>query len=722
MTRRAPRRAPEAEPRRTAGPAIIAVAAVAAIGAARWFWLGRGTPYRIEPRADQNLLLVTIDTLRGDALSAYGGPARTPTLDDLASHGARFTFAHSHAVVTLPSHTSILTGLLPYEHAVRDNSGFRVPDGTVTIAGRLKAAGFSTGAFVGGFPVTKRFGLSPGFDVYDDQIPELRGDVTFSMAERPADQVVSRAVAWIGAQPGKFFSWVHVFDAHSPYRAPEPYASQYPNQPYYAEVAWVDHALAPLFARLATLSRPTVVIVTADHGESLGEHGEATHGMFAYESTLHVPLIIATVTPGQAPPRGVVIDSPARHLDIAPTALDALGLPADPRLKGVSLKGAISGAAAGAAPSYFEAMTYNLVRGWAPLRGVVVARDKYIDLPIPELYDLAQDRGESKNLMSVRPDRAQVMLDTLRTYSMALPNRPSRETAENEAALKSLGYIGGSAAAKAKYTEADDPKTLADLDRDLHLASEYNQSGRVDEAMAIMRRVIARRPDTADAYLSLAYAYWQRGDLPNAIATLESGLKAGAPDRDIRIRLGIYLAEGRVDPKRAITLLTGLPETDVEALNGLGIAYTDAQRIGDAQRTFERVLTLDPTNGLALQNLATTSLQLALAHPGKTDQARLDDAEKYARRAIDADPTLAGAYTTLGVVFQNRGNRKDAVESWEKAVDLDPGDFNALYNLWLELARAGQREDAARFGRQFLAGAPPALWASERAQIENYLR
>lgn len=699
---------------------ILAALAVIAAGAAFFFFRG-GPAYTLTPNADQNILLVTIDTLRGDALSVYGGPAKTPNLDALANHGARFTFAHAHVPVTLPSHTSILSGRLPYEHRVRDNSGYRVPDGTPTIATRLKTLGFSTGAFVGGFPLSKRFGLTPGFDTYDDQIPELRGDATFSMPERPANEVVSRAVDWIGQQQGKFFQWVHVFDAHSPYKPPPEFAAQYTAQPYYGEVAFIDRSLQPLFDRLATLSRPTTVIVTADHGESLDEHGEATHGMFAYEATIRVPLIIATITPAQSrQPRGVVIDTSVRHIDILPTILDVIGQSPDSTLMGSSLRDTITNHQSPDRPSYFEAMTYNLVRGWAPLRGVILAKDKYIDLPIPELYNLAADPKELTNLATSNADRTRVLLSTLKTYDTNLPNRAGVETAENIASLKSLGYLSGSAEAKTKYTEADDPKTLSALDRDLHKASELTQTGHGDQAIEVIKGVIAKRPDTADAYLTLSYAYWERGDLPAAIATLESGLKAGAPDRDIRIRLGIYLSESHTDSDRAIKLLTGLPVSDVEALNGLGIAYSDAKRYADAEKTFKKVLQLDPTNGLALQNLATTTLKPAL-EAKKPDPAALAAAEDYARKAIAADPTLAGAYTTLGVIMSNTNRKPDAIVAWTKAVELDPGDFNALYNLWLELARAGRRSEATQYGQQFLASAPPAFFAQERAQIAQFL-
>jgi arylsulfatase A-like enzyme/Flp pilus assembly protein TadD len=706
-----------------AGGSIAVVLLVVLLGAAI-LWTQRTGGFVLEPSADQNVLLVTIDTLRADALSSYGGPAQTPNLDRLASHGARFTFAHAHAVVTLPSHTTILTGRFPYEHGMRDNSGFRVKPGTVTLATRLKALGFATGAFVGGFPVTKRFGLAPGFDVYDDQMPEMKGLVDVSLPERRADVVVSRALDWIGKQnTGRFLAWVHAFDPHSPYTPPDEYLAQYRSQPYYGEIAFVDHALGPLFDRLATLAKPTLVIVTADHGESLGDHGELTHGMFAYESTLHIPLIVARVDPhSAAQPRGVVIDAPVRHIDIVPTVLDVIGAGADRSLLGASLREVIRTGQSGDRPGYFESMTYNLVRGWAPLRGVLAARTKYIDLPIPELYDLGADPKEERNLASAERDRLQVMNNLLRTYNVAPPNRSGQETAEAVAALKSLGYVSGSAAPRDRYTESDDPKRLVDVDRDLHRATDLFQNGRVEDGIALVNSVIARRPDTADAYIALSHAYWQAGQPQPAIATLEKALASHAPDRDVRIRLGLYLSESHTDSARAITLLEGMSAEDVEALNGLGVAYGDSQRYDDAVRTFRKVLTLDPSNGIAYQNLASMVLRQALAARSDTDRrSRMQEAEGLARRALEVDPALPETYTTLGVLLSNTGRKGEAIDSWKHAVELDPSQFNALYNLWVELAAAGRRDEAAGYGRQFVATAPPAFFASDIEQVRRSL-
>ena len=692
--------------------------AVLVVGLAAFWWTQRAPAYVLAQNADQNILLITIDTLRADALGSYGGQAATPNLDALALHGARFTFAHSHAVVTLPSHTSILTGRLPYEHGMRDNAGFRVKDGTETLATRLKPLGFATGAFVGGFPLTKRFGLTPGFDVYDDQISEMKSDVTFTLPERRADEVVGRALEWIRRTPGKFFGWVHVFDPHSPYAAPAELAGKYA-RPYDAEVAWTDQALGPLLAQLAALTRPTTVIVTSDHGESLGEHGEETHGMFAYEATLRVPLIIATITPGGgSATTAMTIETPARHIDIAPTVIDIVSGSADQTWLGASLRPVISGDNADR-PSYFESMTYNLVRGWAPLRGVLQARTKYIDQPIPEIYDLAADPGEKDNVAARQPDVLQVLTNLLRTFNVGAPHRPGQVSAEEAAKLGAIGYLSGSAPERQVFTEKDDLKNLVTIDRDLHRASELFRKSQHADGVALLRSVIERRPDTADAYISLAYAYWESGRWPEAISTLEAGLSGDAPERDIRIRLGIYLAESGTDAKRAIQILETLPRSDAENLNALGLAYGSAQRFRDAIAAFEGVLKLDPTSALANQNIATMLLKEVQLQPASAP-AKVPEAERFARKAIDLDPQLAKAHTTLGVIQAQTNRKPEAIENWKKAVSLDPAEFDALYNLVVLLVESGRIGEARTYGDQYIRTAPPQL-AADAAALRQLL-
>jgi arylsulfatase A-like enzyme/Tfp pilus assembly protein PilF len=694
------------------GGRLWTVAVVAAVTAGIGIWWSRERPFSLNQRADRNVLLVTIDTLRADVLSTYGGRAATPHLDRLASGGARFTFAHAHAVVTLPSHTSLLTGSYPYEHGVRDNNGYRVRREQATLATRLKALGFATGAFVGGFPLDQRFGLNAGFDVYDDRIGETGSTVDFALPERRADTVVSAALAWARTQETKWFAWVHVFDPHAPYQAPDEYARRYPNDPYAAEVAWTDAALAPLFDWLAGLSRPTLVIVTSDHGESLGEHGELTHGIFAYESTLRVPLIVAETDGVYNDGAGLTIDTPVRHIDVVPTVLDAVAASADQQLAGRSLRSIVVNRGGDERPSYFEAMTANLSRGWAPLRGVIAARDKYIDLPIPELYALDADPREERDQTPTRRDRAEVLLNTLRSFNVAPPALPGEETSAVRDRLRALGYVGGSAAApRDHYREDDDPKRLIDIDALLHRAGDLYQRGQPREAAGLFQQAIARRADTADAYRYLAFVYWQTGRPDEAIRTLETALKNGVSHRDVRVKLGIYLAEtGHAD--RAIGLLDGLAGDDIEALNALGIAYGQAGRAADAARIFERALEIDPTNGLAWQNIGTLQLRAG-------DR---QSAESSLRRALSIDDSLPGAHTTLGVVLAQTNRKAQAIEEWTRAVALDPSEFDALYNLTITLIELGRRDEARGYGEQYVATAPPAFYRADIAKIQTLMR
>ena len=688
---------PAIRPRQPRGWIALTVATVLALGA---WWLLHTPAFTLQSDPNRNILLVTIDTLRADALGSYGGRAITPNLDRLAAHGARFTFAHSHAVVTLVSHASILTGRYPYEHGIRDNTGYRLSPSQPTAATRLKAQGFATGAFVGGFPLDHRFGLGVGFDVYDDRFNTASGQ-DVSDRERRADAVVAPALGWIGKQPGKWFAWVHVYDPHAPYQPPPEWAARFPSDPYLGEVSWTDAALGVLFDALAAQPRPTLVVVTGDHGESLGEHGELTHSLFAYEPTLHVPLIISEIGPvsRRAAVSGRVVETPVRHVDILPTLLAGAAAPPDGSLPGTSLESVI---AAGRGPehaSYFEAMTATVTRGWAPLRGVLVGREKFIDLPIVEMYDLGADPHEAKNVVNAEAERARVMLNTLRTFNVAPPVRAQEETAETVERLRSLGYIGGgTATVKEKYTDADDPKRLVTLEQAMQRAADAERQGRIAEAIDLYKGVIAKRPDTEDAYRKLALVYWRTGNAREAIATLEAALRNGVTQSEVRIKLAQYFSEsGEAD--KAIALLEHDAGDDPDALIALGNAYTVAGRRPEALRTFTHLIAVDPNNGLAYEDIGVGELQVK----------EYAAAEASLRHAIRIDPNLAGAHTALGVVLASTGRKPEAIDEWNRAVALDATDFNALFNLTINLAEAGRSGEARTFGERFIATAPPAL-------------
>jgi arylsulfatase A-like enzyme/Tfp pilus assembly protein PilF len=692
--------------------AVLAIVGVCVVGAVLWL-THTPSPPPFVTTADQNVLLITIDTLRADALGAYGGRAATPNLDRLARDGIRFTFAHSHAVVTLPSHTSILTGQYPFAHGVRDNAGYRVDDSATTLAEAARARGFATGAFVGAFPLDRQFGLSQGFDVYDDVNAGAAAPSDFAFAERRAADVVNAARNWINGQQKPWLAWVHVFDPHSPYSPPAPFADEYLGYPYAGEVAYTDSALGPLLDLARGSARPTTVIVTADHGEGLGDHGEATHGVFAYESTLHVPLIAAQVGGGIPPARRYFVsNAPVRHIDIVPTIAALTGLDIKD-LPGRSLLKAAAGDDE-ERPSYFEAMTGMLKRGWAPLRGVIVGREKYIDLPIEELYDLRRDADEKNNLVASSGDKVRLLARRLEAMDAALPADQEEENAEVRARLQALGYVSGSAPRKAKYTEEDDPKRLVDVDRLMMHGIEAHVAGRSAEAIESYRRVIARRPDMGLAYRRLAYIQWEVGATIEAIGTLREALARNGSDVDVEIRLGTYLAEtGNV--AEAIPMLeraTAAAPDNNDGLNALGIAYARADRSDEAMTAFERILSADPRNAFALENLGTVHLA----------RGDIIAAKEAFERAAAVAPRSARAQAGLGVVASEQGHVDEAITYWRRAVELDPRNFDALFNLANTLVRTGRTTEARPFVTQFVKTAPRTFYGPDIARLQDWLQ
>ena len=401
-----------------------------------------------------------------------------------------------------------------------------------------------------------------------------------------------------------------------------------------------------------------------------------------------------------------------RHVDLVPTILEAVGATAETMLPGASLVEMIRRGGGDDRPSYFEAMTANLSRGWAPLRGVIVGRDKYIDLPIEELYALDTDVREERNRATAERGRTEVLLNALRGFNTAPPALPGEETSAVRDRLRALGYVGGSPAApRDRYGEADDPKRLIEIDAMLHRAGDLYQQGKLEAAAQAFQQVIARRADMADAYRYLAFVYWQEGRPAEAIHTLETALKNGVTHRDVRVKLGVYLSEtGHAE--RAIQLLDGLAGDDIEALNALGIAFGTANRSADAIRTFRHVLEVDPTNGLGWQNIGTVQLR-------DGDRAA---AETSLRRALAIDDTLPGAYTTLGVLLSQTGRAPEAIEMWTRAVALSPTEYDALYNLTVTLVDLGRRDEARAFGERYIATAPPGLYAREIGRVRGLVR
>lgn len=689
----------------------------AAGGAGVWLWTARGSSTLVDRAADQNVLLITVDTLRADAIGAAGGAAATPTIDGLAKRGARFDFAHAHAVVTLPSHTSILTGRFPFTHQVRDNNGFRLDASLPTLAARLKSRGFATAAFVGAYVLDSRFGLDAGFDLYDDKLQGSDAPTDIAIPERRADVVVARAREWLAAhRTGKWFLWVHVFDPHAPYAPPAPFDATYRDRPYVGEVAFTDSALAPLVADVdAIAERPTLVVLTGDHGEGLGDHGELTHGLFAYEPTLKIPLVVSQIGQGRTAAPTRVSDAPVRHVDIVPTVLDALGQQAPADLPGWSLLRTLAGEPAPDTVSYFEALTTSLNRGWAPLRGVVVGRDKLIDLPLPEVYDLAADAGETKNVFEADPVRRRPLQARLSALNAALPGERQAESPDVLKRLRALGYVAGNdaPAPKSSYGPEDDPKRLVEVELKIHQGVEQIERGALGEAQATYRGIIEARPDIAVAYRHLAYVHWRAGDPAGAVAVLKAAIGRGLTAPDIRAQLGTYLSDVGAAGE-AVTLLEDqrtAERPDTEALSALGIAYARSGRPDEALQVFDRVLAAAPDDAMAWQNAGA-----ALLAAGDAARAR----ERF-EKAIAADPSLAAAYTGLGVAEGSAGRDEAAIAAWRKAIALDSREFDAMHNLARVLLRT-HPDEARPVVERFIREAPPAFYGRDIAELEALLR
>ena len=523
-----------------------------------------------------SVVLVTIDTLRADRLSE-GGPM--PRLWELAGRGYRFTTVHTPAPLTLPAHVTILTGLGMQHHGVRDNIGYALPADVPTLAEEFSANGWATAAFVGGYPLDHAFGLARGFDLYDDTMTRTPADGREGHTERRAEEVVDAALGWLsGRGDGPFFLWVHVFDVHDPYEAPAPFSGRH-SEPYDDEVAYTDDVLGRLFDALTTREgQAPWIVVTADHGEALGDHGETTHGVFLYDSTVRVPMVI--VPPGgAAAPR--VVESPASLVDIAPTVLEAAGLPALGYSDGLSLMRELrAGAGASDLPHrsfYLESIHGRQRYGWAPLAGFVEWPEKYISAPRPELFDLARDPRETDNLFDqAGAAELESRLGEIRASSEEFDVAADPGLDVDLERLTSLGYVGGSGVAQPEDSlfegEWPDPKdriaAIPEIDRGLVAMA----AGRPAEARAAFEAALRADPDNLLALNDLGLLGLRSGDVSGAERYFREVLR-----RDDRA------------------------ETTA---NNLGLALGYQNRFAEAEAAFRQALAVRPGFTMARFNLA----------------------------------------------------------------------------------------------------------------------
>jgi len=535
----------------------------------------------------RHAVLVTVDTVRADRIGAYGREdAGTPWMDALAARGTRFERAYAHVPITLPSHVSILTGLLPTRTGVHVNGQTGASPETRFLAEILAARGFLTAAAVGGFPLDARYPVSRGFERYDDRFVDRRNPAAL---ERRATDVVEAALRQVEDSAGRrVFLWVHLFDPHDPYEPPEPFASRYADDPYQGEIAFVDAALARLAAALEPVmpASETLWTVVGDHGEALGEHGEPTHGFFVYEPTVRVPWIVAG--PGDRSAR--VVPGPVGTVDVAPTILACLGVPVPDGLDGRA-RPLLARDDDPDTAVYVESELPSRNYGWAPLRSAIGPRFKFIEAPRAELYDLREDPGETFNQIAEWPDEAA----TLRERLAATSGRAADDAATvPDPRLASLGYVGTSAGGRAG---GEDPKDHVATYVAFQEASRALEAAppRPAEAIARLDSLVAAA-DSGAVRLKRAMARRMLSDFDGAMRDLEAAGKLSPDDPEVALERGrVRVLTGRdADAIPDLSDYVKLRPESPEAWLLLGAAQEHLGRRDGAEDAYRRALALNP--------------------------------------------------------------------------------------------------------------------------------
>lgn len=668
-----------------------------------------------EARPASSVLLITLDTLRPDALGWVAGKNATPALDRLAARGFRFPAAVSPVPLTFPSHAAILTGVLPRRMGLRDN-GQTLGAEPMTLAEVLKRRGYSTAAFVSGYPLSRAFGLDRGFDVYDDRFSHVPGSdpprgsdpgTANESLERRAPETTAAAVAWLATARRPWFLWVHYYDPHYPYEPPLELARPGPRGAYDGEVSLADRAIGELLAVAERSAGENLLTVFAgDHGESLGEHGEGTHGFFVYDATVLVPLVFhlpGTVRAGES-------RAAARLVDVAPTVLELAGAPALEATDGMSLVPTLRGQPQTIAPAYVETYQPWLSYGWAPLKALRDDHWKLIAAPRPELYDLARDPREEHNVFGVESGRARE-LEVARRRIESLPpvGRPGK-TADSEAVakLRALGYVGaGGGGAEAPTAGLRDPKDGRELRDLLTEADLLLRAGKAARAVPKFDAVLARDPGNRFALLRSGAALLATGDAARAVPRLTRAVESSPEQPEARSALArALLRTGR--PGEAIPHAmeaVRLQPRVASAWADLGTALGRAKRVPEAVRALERAVELEPKDPSLIARLA-----FAEHAAGKVAEAARDLARTA---ALQGDAfSHSGA---LGVLLFDLGRREEA-RKWLAASRREDPDFaEARFRLALSEVDRGDR-DAARQALAQAVAASPALRARARKE------
>ncbi len=616
-----------------------------------------------------NVVVITIDTLRADHLGCYGyKQVRTPNIDALAADGARFERAFTAVPVTLPSHTVMFTGTYPMLSGMHDFAANKLGPGQPTLASTLKEHGYSTGAVIGSAVLDSRFGLNRGFDFYYDHFDFNRlQESNLEEMERPGDLVTDVALDWLSKNyQKKFFLWVHLYDPHYPYRPPAPYAAEYQDRPYDGEIAFADSQVGRLihFLKSKGLYGNTLIVLSGDHGESLGEHGEKTHGFFIYNATLHVPFIVHL--PGAASLR--IVPELVNLADLMPTVLQALKIDVPTQLQGHNLLPLMRTREPGAARSlYAETFLPRLHFNWSELRGVETKNYHFIDAPKPELYDLTKDPGETRNLFGEKKAVADEMRAQLarliQQYSAGpeLAEKTGLDPALMER-LTSLGYAGFSGGGRSP-TITDralpDPKDRIQVYELISDAIAESQHGDYPASTEKFNQALKSDPDSVPVHYLLGLNYYRMREYPAAVEHLQRVLQL-SPDYSLAsFQLGLaYARSGDFD--RAIETLKRTLELDpsnFSAAYNLGAAYVQKQMMNEAAGAFRSSVTIAPEYAPGHRALGEILLY----------QGQVDDALTELRRAVELVPQDPGNHAALAKALSAKGLTAEAEEEMRKA-------------------------------------------------------
>ncbi len=622
------------------------------------------------------VVVISIDTLRADHLPAWGYTSvATPHLDGLAQDGIRFANAYAQVPLTLPSHASLLSGLLPPEAGVRSNLGY-VFDGSAhaTLAGMLRPAGYTSGAAVSAYVLRRDSGLARDFDLWDDAM-EVHEAATLGALQRPGDEAATAALRFVvGAGSKPAFAFLHLFEPHTPYEPPEPFKSRYPASPYDGEIAAADAIVGRFLDALRQrgLYQRALIVLLSDHGEGLGEHGEREHGVLLYRETLHVPLVLKLPGGKRA---GEIVEAPVALVDVVPTVLQVIGVAPPPGLAGRSLLDA----SPRARRVYSETMYPRVHLGWSGLRSLIDERFHFIEGPDPELYNVATDPGELRNLRDSERRELSARRDELAAMPLRL-ERAAPASAEEMARLQALGYLGGAAPADGPLL---DPKQHLAVLEDVQQVFALNAGRRYGDAAALCRRILLDYPGLVDVHVQLAANLRHLGRFEEALAAFhEAARRSPALVEPLALEIGkLELDQGHLDAatENARLALAANPLEAHLLLGGVASARGD---LATAER--EARAAIGSADHPRLPGLLL--LARVLVDRGRFGEALAAIEQAAARVATGASPPVATLEAARGDALARLGRAAEAESAFRREIEQFPGSTEAYTRLAVLLA------------------------------------